>query len=155
MVLLFIIGQLYFTVIGIEVSPWRNYGMYSEPRKQPTINAQLVIDPHGKEYHYERHLGDLRTEVLIAPFESFLRVYKNGKVDPNAAIFDRKFSWLPGRAKRYARTNIVHSRSSLDAFAKWFPEHFEAVTDNNVTRWWFVKRCQSAFGCDTILQHVE
>lgn len=124
-VVVFMLGQAFFTFVAIEVSPWRNYGMYSRPQRFSETSAIIEVTTHGESVAYER-MPDLRTEVLLSPLESYTRIADG--TDPNDAIFERRLGWLPEGLHSAVKPRIVHTGADRSAFAHWFAKHVAALT---------------------------
>ena len=130
-VVLLIIGQGLFTLLGIEVSPFRKYGMYSQTQQALEWTEALELVADGSTYDYER-IGDLRKEVLLGPIRSFQRVMSPGG-DPNLEKITVKLRWLPASVRQALVGVIVQERQKAEGFSAWYGGHFEAVTGYHIS----------------------
>jgi hypothetical protein len=127
-IILFVVGQLFFTVLGFELSPFRNYGMYSEPKGRTELTTAVEIVVNGDVYDYYQH-GDLRIEVLRTPVEFYSTMYSEGAFrDPNEVRMDQKLAWLPKGIRESLKTAVLQSGPEALAFRDWYLKHFQRVT---------------------------
>jgi hypothetical protein len=117
----FILGQLFFTIKGVETFPWLNYGMYSQPVttvKQPLTVYNIKIG--GNSISYNKLLDPQREMVF-----SSLAYYDNlnnptgDEQRVEKVIDDRLKSKLNTTQLAFVKSRLLNNAAVKDKYPIW------------------------------------
>lgn len=118
--LLFCVGQMYFTYKGIENVPFFHYGMFSYSMSRDTVYYYVKID--GKEIDLDKSIA-LNTNVLLYNIKNYER-YKEGDTQVRSIIHHRVDSVLYYDINKMMQKRICNSKDD-DIYKSWFARYLK------------------------------
>ncbi len=126
-VLLFIVGQVFFTYKGVETFPFFNYGMYSGEESNPSIISYYLIyndtillnDAFRTQLHKDMVMNTLKGFDQINTKDSLVQIAIDGRMK------DAKMNTL-------FKNRLLNSSLSRDSFKPWLRHYLSETLNTDI-----------------------
>jgi len=128
---LFVLGQLFFTIKQVEMTPWVHWGMYSSPVKPRLQYKAIQISVNGVELAQSR-LTDFQHERLLGPLERYLHLKDAENQQPVESLIRSKRGNWPVWLSDVLTRRLVLTNEQLGTFPGWYAHHLEQFLGREV-----------------------
>jgi len=116
---LFCVGQLFFTYKGVETLPFFNYGMFSEPKQQLKEYTLFVAKVDGKKINL-KNLNNHNYQFIISNLKNYTALGKNDFNDPIIVDINRRFKGgVSDEMLKKITLKLSNSKASKLKFQLW------------------------------------
>ncbi|MEO8821541.1 MAG: hypothetical protein ABI374_11905 [Ginsengibacter sp.] len=126
--IIFAVFTLFCNLIGVEVTPFYVWGMYSQKEETPKEYPIFRITANDKLIDYSTGYFPANRFFLLSP----LSYYGSIKTDDPTAIFlKEKLKEKYENLKPYAN-NVLNSPKEVDKFPGWYKRYVEQTTGEEI-----------------------
>lgn len=128
-VILFILGQIYFTYKGVETFPFFNYGMYSARfEHQDTLTEYRIYI--NQELLNKKETKSINLSFIKNNIEYYDQLKNNQFHDLNEKTINDKVQndWL----KKTLQQSIINNGNTIESFPNWLHSYLEKRTQQQI-----------------------
>lgn len=135
-VVLFIIGQLFFTYKGVETFPFLNYGMYSAyyPPKDTFTTYSIFVDNTAIKISDQY---DLTATILQSTLNRYAFLKENNYKDPLEKVIEKRFkNRLSPEQYSCMVDRLTNNETELKEYPKWLLDYiadYRLMNENKLT----------------------
>lgn len=124
LVLIFIVGQIFFSYKGVETTPFFNYGMYSAPISPPAYYTRIELKKENQSIPLS-DLGYLSTDFLAYQL-NYYQELKNrvglDLMDPTQFTIEKRFG-KNSTITNYLTPLLTNSSADVNTFLPWLIDY--------------------------------
>ena len=122
-VVLFILGQLYFTFKGVETFPFLNYGMYSEPLHTSDAQTIYQLTICGQRIPLTS-LTDCEKDMVLNSIQHYDHLKQSNGKEKTEEVIDHRFKRKVGDATlREIKAKLLNSPIAIERYPKWLMKY--------------------------------
>jgi hypothetical protein len=128
----FICFTLTTNLLGVEITPFFIWAMYSEKETDPTSYKVFKVEVNGSEViDYTSGYTDNNRFFMLSPLSLYWEMKQNKGADPTRTFFSRKIPRLYPGIQRLLN-GISNGPSELNNFLTWYARYLEQTTGKNI-----------------------
>lgn len=115
---LFILGQLFFTVKGVETFPFLHWGMYSG--KMEKVDSVQVFDINigGQQVPISK-LPDAQAALLSSSLAWYTTLKQNSYYDSTDRVLQARFGSMSPAFRSYAADKLINNKRTVMRYEPW------------------------------------
>ncbi len=123
--IVFIAGELFFTIIRIENTPFFLYGMYSKSVHEKNNYEDFIININGKQLNvYD--LPDAEKEMILSPLSLYHSLEKNDYRDPLLTTVESRFKGrLPHSMYDQIVKRLTNDTTDIADYFSWMRRYLK------------------------------
>jgi len=122
-IILFMLGQLFFTIKGVETFPFLNYGMYSE--KMPACDSQTVyqLTICGQRVNITS-LTNCEKDITLNSIQQYDRLKQSNGKEKEEETIDHRFKGKVSESTLVGiKAKLLNSPSAIERYPKWLMKY--------------------------------
>ncbi|NNC95103.1 MAG: hypothetical protein HKN92_06030 [Chitinophagales bacterium] len=120
---IFVVGQVFLSYKGIEITPWLHWGMYSKADTQKKAFTIYRIEADGERVLLS-NFNDLQRECIYSPLEHYAYLIENNFKEPYEDYYISKIGTV---TKSFTVEQAIEEQ-----FQKWYKKRLSAYLNNEV-----------------------
>lgn len=123
--IVFIVGEFFFTIVGIETTPFFLYGMYSAPIHEKKNYEDFIILINGKQLDvYD--LPDAEKEMILSPIWLYRTLSKSNYRDPLLITIESRFKGrLPDSFYNHITDRLTNDTADIADYFSWMRRYLK------------------------------